>query len=79
MFVIGYSLRPSDIFFRDLLALGLVGGTRLRKFTVVDPDAAVAARFQELLGPDARPTFEHIAGNFEDFAIQKFGKPKRAS
>jgi hypothetical protein len=74
--VIGYSLPPSDAFFRDLLALGLAGTTRLKSFTVVDPSAGVAERFQQLLGPDARGRFRHEQMTFEEYA-KKTLKPSR--
>ena len=70
--VIGYSLPESDAFFRDLVALGLEGATRLRRFTVVDPDTKVAERFNRLLGPDARHRFTHVQAPFEDFAADRF-------
>src|SRR6185437_16262326 len=43
--LIGYSLPDSDSFFRDLLALGLEGPTRLRAFNIVNPDATVGPKF----------------------------------
>jgi hypothetical protein len=66
--VIGYSLPQSDAFFRDLLALGLAGTTRLKSFSVIDPLADVANRFQTLLGPDARGRFHHHKDIFENYA-----------
>jgi hypothetical protein len=66
--VIGYSLPQSDAFFRDLLALGLAGTSRLKSFTVIDPLADVAERFQTLLGPDARGRFRHYKDGFENYS-----------
>ena len=52
IFVIGYSLPLTDSFFRQLYALGSAGETRLRNFTVFDPDPTgeVDARFRDLMG-----------------------------
>jgi hypothetical protein len=36
----GYSLPPTDRFFRDLLSLGLQGGTPVERFWVFDPDGS---------------------------------------
>jgi hypothetical protein len=53
IFVIGYSLSPSDQFFRDLFGLGTIGA-RLRRVWIIDPDPhPVEARWRQLLGPDA--------------------------
>jgi NAD-dependent SIR2 family protein deacetylase len=55
--VSGYSLPESDRFFHYLYALGTIGPANLRDFWVCDPDATVAARFKEILGPQARARF----------------------
>ena len=67
--VIGYSLPKSDAFFRDLLALGLAGRTRLRKLTVVDPSPLVPKRFQRLLGPEIRRGFDPRQSTFADYVV----------
>ena len=64
IFVIGYSLPPSDAFFKYLYALGTVGRTRIRRFWVFNPDPAVENRFQELLGPGVQPRFRFFRDNF---------------
>ena len=71
--VIGYSLPAADAFFHDLMTLGLSGPTRIRRFTVVDPDAAVAERFRKLLGPELDGRFHHEAMTFEDYARTQLG------
>jgi hypothetical protein len=48
--VLGYSLPPTDQFFRYLYALGTVGDARLQRFLVVDISAAAEETFQTLLG-----------------------------
>ena len=72
IYVVGYSFPPSDAFFRDLLALGLFGSTRLKRFEVVDPDATVAARFRELLGPESKSRFVHAHTDFFSWALGKY-------
>lgn len=75
--VAGYSLPLSDSFFRDLLALGLVGQTRLRSFVVVDPSEETAERFRGLLGPDALGRFEHLPMTFEAYCDQQLPSNSR--
>jgi hypothetical protein len=60
IFVIGYSLPATDEFFRYLYALGTVGGARLKRLWVFDPDATggVKARFEALLGPTSKSRFQ---------------------
>lgn len=72
IYVIGYSLPKTDSFFRDLLALGLAGGTRLKLFEVVNPDAEVSGRFLEMLGPEARDRFQGAQSTFTDWSSSKF-------
>jgi hypothetical protein len=55
IFVIGYSLPPTDHFFPYLYALGTVGPKRLDRFWVFNPDKSVEHRFRDLLGPGVRP------------------------
>lgn len=62
--VVGYSLPPTDEFFRYLYALGTVGNAPLERFLVVDPDSDAASRFSELLGPGAEQRFQHIKKSF---------------
>ena len=65
IFVIGYSLPPSDSFFKYLYALATVGHTRIRRFWVFNPDGAVESRFRELLGPAVQSRFKFFAQTFE--------------
>jgi hypothetical protein len=64
--VIGYSLPPSDSFFRDLYALGTVGDVILKRFWVFDPDETgfVERRFKELLGEAAKQRFQYSRVTF---------------
>jgi hypothetical protein len=60
IFVIGYSLPPSDQFFR--LLFGLSTSMNLKRLSVFDPDKEVKTRFEKLLGP-------RIANRFEFYNI----------
>ena len=64
--IAGYSFPASDGFFRDLLALGLLGTTRLRQFAVVDPDPEVHGRFRALLSPQSQRRYVGYQARFED-------------
>lgn len=53
VFIIGYSLPPTDRFFRELFGLGTITA-RLRRLWIFDPDPdPVESRWREFLGPDA--------------------------
>jgi NAD-dependent SIR2 family protein deacetylase len=65
IFVIGYSLPPSDAFFKYLYALATVGHARIRRFWVFNPDRSVEGRFRELLGPAVQSRFKFFADTFE--------------
>jgi hypothetical protein len=67
--VIGYSLPKSDAFFQDLFRLGIAGGTRVKRFVVVDPDEGTEERFHSLLGPELEARFRHRTEGF-DVAIE---------
>lgn len=51
IYVIGYSLPPTDIFFRYLFSLATFSEASIRHFWVFNPDTDVKERFEELLGP----------------------------
>ena len=67
IFVLGFSLPPTDAFFSYLYALGCVGGVPLRRFWVFNPDSSggVEGRFRQLLGPGAAERFQYLTQNFE--------------
>lgn len=60
VFVVGYSLPDTDVFFRYLYALGTVGKRPLERFWLFDPDRAgvVRSRFEALLGVGAEQRFQ---------------------
>jgi len=49
IYVIGYSLPETDVFFRLLYALGSESGTRLKKFLVINPDETARSRFDKIV------------------------------
>lgn len=66
IFVSGYSLSESDLFFRYLFALGSVGQTLIKRFWVFDPEVIVDQRFQKLIGPSIRARYHHFRNPFQD-------------
>ena len=71
--VFGYSLPPTDQFFRFLYALGTVGEVRLKRFCVFDPNTEVENRFKELLGPVVKDRFVFRRMGFQN-AISEFNQ-----
>ena len=77
IFCIGFSLNPTDSFFRYLYGLGTVGNRPLKNFYVVDPAVdQIEDRYRDMLGPAAERVFRPIEGTFEgalDVVEQEFG------
>ncbi len=57
VFIAGYSLPPTDQFFRYFYALASAGPARLRQFHVYDPEPSVEGKFRSILGPQAAGRF----------------------
>lgn len=78
IFVSGYSLPESDLFFRYLFALGSVGKSLIKRFWVFDPDEKneVSLRFEKLLGAASRSKFIPYKQTFDD-AIETIAKEMR--
>jgi len=72
IFVMGFSLPETDIFFKHLYALGTVGETPLKRFRVFDPDntGTVKGRYEKLLGPGALARFEYHKMKFGEAISQ---------
>ena len=66
IFISGYSLTPSDSFFRYLYALGSVSNTLMKRFWVYDPaeDNEIEKRFKDLIGQQIENCFEFKRSNF---------------
>ena len=66
IFVIGYSLPDSDLFFRYLFSLGSEGETRIKRFWVIDPDKnVIEPRFRKLIGRGLENRFQFLETGFE--------------
>ncbi len=68
IFVIGYSLPESDLFFRYLFALGSESQTRIKRFWVIDPDpqGEVERRFRSLIGRGIENRVRFFRQTFRD-------------
>lgn len=66
IYVIGFSLPATDQFFRDLLAVGTLGPTELRRFWIFNPDERVEGRFQELKGTGITQAFKFHRKTFSE-------------
>ena len=67
IFVLGYSLPSTDLFFNYLFALGVDMRTILKGFYVRNIDPIVEERFESLLGSGIDQRFEFRGNRFEDF------------
>ncbi len=65
IFVFGYSLPETDWFFNYLYGLGVEMTTPVEGFYVYNPDTAVRARFERLLGPGVIQKFHFSDAYFE--------------
>jgi hypothetical protein len=67
IFCIGFSLNPTDSFFRYLYGLGTVGSRPLKSFYVIDPAIdQIQDRYRDMLGPAAERVFKPVEGTFQD-------------
>jgi len=66
IYVLGYSMPETDVFFRYLFALGVYGRSRIRRFWVFNPDVDVESRFRKMLGQGIRDRFGFRALKFKD-------------
>jgi hypothetical protein len=77
IFVIGYSLPPSDQFFRSFYSLSTISDSIIERFWLFDPSPLpeVSDRFRRLLGPAAteRGKFQHAQVKFSG-AIAQIGE-----
>lgn len=66
IFVSGYSLSETDLFFRYLFALGSIGQALIKRFWVFDPETSnvVNERFRNLIGPGTKARYVYMADNF---------------
>jgi hypothetical protein len=67
---IGFSVPPTDTFFREFFALGSMGPAVLRHFYVYDPDSAVEERYRNLLSGHAATRFQFRPLQFVQAAFE---------
>lgn len=68
IFISGFSLNDSDLFFRDFFAVGSISGTLIKKIWVYDPDEGgyAEARYEKLIGVGIRSRYRFIKIPFRD-------------
>ncbi|MHB8838315.1 MAG: hypothetical protein ACYC7F_05120 [Gemmatimonadaceae bacterium] len=76
IFIIGYSLPTSDLFFRDLFALALAGPARVKKIEVVNTYGGVADAVKNMLGPKLKPLVQYSPETFENW-IRRVRPPQQ--
>jgi hypothetical protein len=64
VFVFGYSLPDTDVFFKHFFALGSLSDRLMKRFWVFDPDKAAKDRWRSLLGPATLSRFQHFEEPF---------------
>lgn len=70
IFVIGYSLPASDLFFQHLLALSSLNIASLKVFWVIDRDQKIIDKYKELIRMASEETFHVSVQAFDKFAVE---------
>lgn len=66
IFIVGYSLPRTDIFFKYLLGLGTMNpNRRLKKFWIFNPDESIKERYEEIKGQGIE-SFQYYKMKFEE-------------
>lgn len=75
--VIGYSLPPTDVFFRHFYALSTISAAVLDRFWVIDRGSAARDTYEKMLGGGALRRFQYFGGGLEDNLqlLQSLGAP----
>lgn len=73
IFVIGYSIPATDLFFQYFMALGTLDIANLERFWVFDKDSAIEGKWNKLLGQDIKRKFKFIRDDFNN-AINEINK-----
>jgi len=66
IFIIGYSLPETDVFFRLLYALGTVSDAPLKSIQIFNPDPDIQQRFESMIGPGAKAKYGYNTYTFWD-------------
>lgn len=67
IFIIGYSLPTSDLFFRDLFAISLAGAERVKQITVVNRDGQISETIRALLADELGGRVRSFAMSFDEW------------
>lgn len=67
VYVVGFSLPPTDDFVRNFLAVAGVGGMTFQRIVVVNPDPRAADRIKSFLSPNLQRRFEWEDAKFEKY------------
>ncbi len=74
IYVIGYSLPETDLFFRHLLGLGMLDILRLKCFRVYDPSTDVGEKYKGLLGASIQKNFISNCERFNARLVEDYIK-----
>jgi hypothetical protein len=79
IFVIGYSLPETDIFFKYLYSIGSMSDHIIKNFVVYDPDTKVHDRFLNFIGGSVKDRFVPVESFFENAfeIIDETARPHR--
>jgi len=66
IFIIGYSLPETDVFFRLLYALGTVSDAPLKDIQIFNPNPDIQQRFESMIGPGAKAKYGYNTHTFLD-------------
>ena len=64
VFIIGYSMPDTDMFFRYLMALGTAEDVSMKRFWVFNPDSGIEEKTLSALGPGSKPVFKFFKEEF---------------
>jgi hypothetical protein len=70
IFVIGYSMPSSDLFFQHLLALSALNIASLKVLWIIDRDQGVIDKYKELIRMASDETFRSSPQDFTKFAVE---------
>ena len=77
VYIIGYSLPDTDVFFKLLFGLGTASSEPLQKIAVYNPDSTVEQRFRTMLGPGTEQRYTFKQMKFDEAITDIFGKSPR--
>lgn len=66
IYIIGYSLPDSDLFFKYLYSLGTFGSSLIQKFCVINPDATIKDKYLEMISSTLSRYYDFHNSTFID-------------